>query len=199
MSTEVANKLKPIPVSEQRLLLPGRHSWQQFKVLEAVVNAEYPGVRLFYLDGYVELMTLSPEHEIIKSILGLLLGAFFEEMGIDFIPLGSATLQAEAKGGSVEPDLSYAFGDKIVPDLAIEVVITSGGLEKLPCYLRFGVPEVWFWQNEKFTLYCLQGDDYEEASQSRILPDLDLNLLTRCVLMPSKLEAVREFRRAIRG
>ncbi|WP_324238767.1 hypothetical protein [Okeania sp.] len=37
---------------------------------------------------------------------------------------------------------------KKVPDLAIEVVITSGGIKTLGIYQSLGVSEVCFWQNE---------------------------------------------------
>jgi hypothetical protein len=30
---------------EQRFVLPGQHPWAQFKVLEALLSAEYAGVR----------------------------------------------------------------------------------------------------------------------------------------------------------
>ncbi|MEG4506483.1 Uma2 family endonuclease [Microcoleus sp. F6_B4] len=36
---------------------------------------------------------------------------------------------------------------KAIPDLAIEVVFTSGGIDKLQLYKRLGIPEVWFWED----------------------------------------------------
>jgi len=53
--TQLVEQLNPI--QEQRFILPGRHGWQQFKALQTLL-AEVPGIRLFYLDGYVELWNL---------------------------------------------------------------------------------------------------------------------------------------------
>jgi hypothetical protein len=64
-------------IAEQRFILPGRRSWVQFKALEQVLTVDYAGVRLFYLDGMVELMSISAAHELIKSILDALLVMFF--------------------------------------------------------------------------------------------------------------------------
>ena len=48
--------------------------------------------------------------------------------------------------------------DKNVPDLVIEVVVTSGGINKLEVYRRLQVPEVWFWENEEFSVYHLRSE-----------------------------------------
>lgn len=55
---------------------------------------------------------------------------------VDQITLGEA---------SAEPDESYCFGtSKPIPDLVIEVVLTSGHTQKLKRYRALGIPEVWF-------------------------------------------------------
>ena len=71
-------------------------------------------------------------------------------MGIEFTPAGSATRRAEDKGTSFEPNESYYLGKpKDNPDLAIEVVLTSGNLDKLEKYRRFGILEMWFWEDNQ--------------------------------------------------
>jgi Uma2 family endonuclease len=194
MSPSVLNRSSSVPPAEQRFVLPGHHRWEQFKILEALIAAEYPGVRLSYLDGNVELMTLSPEHELLKCLLEALLVTYFVQMGMDVIPMGSTTLQTEIKGSSTEPDLSYRFqSDSAMPDLAIEIVLSSGGIEKLPKYQRLGVAEVWFWQNDTLQLYRLRGDTYDVIAQSEALPNLAIDLLVRCVQTGNLLSAVRMF------
>ncbi|NEO02578.1 MAG: Uma2 family endonuclease, partial [Moorea sp. SIO3I7] len=79
----------------------------------------------------------------------------------------------------------------------IEVVFTSGNQSKLNRYQALGVPEVWFWEDGVFALYHLRSDGYEKISQSEVLPDLDIDLLSRCLMMASKVEAIRHFRQAI--
>jgi len=52
------------------------------------------------------------------------------------------------------------------PDLAIEVVGSSGGIDKLEIYRKLGVREVWYWQRRRITPYVLVGDAYEERAVS---------------------------------
>lgn len=195
MTTQFIEKITLI--KEQLFVLPGWHSWQQFKAIEALMS-EIPGVRISYFDGYIELMTIGETHENIKSVLAILLALYFFEMGINFIPVGSATREDETKGVSFEPDESYYIGEKKEhPDLAIEVVI-SGSKNKLERYKRFNITKVLFWENNQLSLYQLREDNYESISRSTLLPGLDLDLLRRCVLMPSILEARTECLKEIR-
>jgi Uma2 family endonuclease len=183
---------------EQRLLMPGTYNWQEFEALEALL-AESVGLRITYLDGAIELMTLGEPHELIKKSLAIVLEGYLMMMGIEFIPVGSATRRSEAKGTSFEPDESYYLREKKAnPDLAIEVILTSGNLQKLEKYRRFEIPEVWLWENDRLKIYALENNAYQEIPRSQLLPDLDLDLLVRCVQMPSRLEAMQAFRDGLR-
>ncbi len=196
MIAELLEKTRGL--EDRHFILPGYYNWQQFKAIEALID-EVGGVRLSYLDGCVEFMTLGENHETIKSFLAILLALYFFEKRIEFIPVGSATREDEAKAVSFEPDESYYIGEKKEhPDLAIEVAITSGDSRKLERYRRFRIAEVWFCKNNKLSIYRVREDNYEQVSRSEFLPELDLALLVRCVLMPSKLEAMAEFINGIR-
>jgi Uma2 family endonuclease len=185
-------------LAEQRLILPGYYTWEQFEAIESLM-ADSPGLRITYLDGWIEFMTVGEEHEQIKSVLAIFIGLYFFEKGINFIPVGSATRRNQAKDVSFEPDESYYIGSrKEHPDLAVEVTITSGSTNKLAKYLRLCIPEVWFWENNRLSVYGLREDDYEQISRSELLPELDLELLVRCVLMPSIIEARTEFLNGVR-
>ncbi|MEO9123497.1 MAG: Uma2 family endonuclease, partial [Microcoleus sp.] len=134
-------------LQEQRFILPGYYSWEQFEALESLIK-DAPGLRITDLDGCVEFMKLGEDHEQIKSVLALFIGLYFFEKGINFIPVGSATRRNQAKDVSFEPDESYYIGSrKEHPDLAVEVTISSGSTNKLAKYLRLRIPEVWFWEN----------------------------------------------------
>lgn len=162
-----------------------------------------PGLRISYLDGLVELMTTSKPHERIKKFIAILLELYFFEAGIRFFPAGNATCEAEEKGASFAPDESYCFGeDKAYPDLAVEVVLTSGNVDKLEKYKRFRVREVWFWKQDRIAVYVLRMGEgegaspqagqhffYEQVAQSEALPHLDLALLERCVGLADIFEA----------
>jgi Uma2 family endonuclease len=190
------NKI-PQETEEQCFVFPKTYSWREFKTLSALMG-DSRTIHLNYLDGTIEIMTTSAAHEIIVHLLSMLLGIYFAEMDIDFIPTGSATLESEAKGASVEPDLSFCFGNKLGDrDLAIEVVFTSGNVTKLERYRRFNTKEVWFWEDGKFSIYRLREDGYETISQSECLPNLDLALLARCLLMAEPKSALKAFRQGL--
>jgi Uma2 family endonuclease len=96
--------------------------------------------------------------------------------------------------------LSYELGtNRERPDLAVEVVLTSGGINKLEAYKRLEIPEVWFWENGSLRLYSLGKDGYAEVDRSQVLPELDIVLLARCINIQNHLQAMREFRQAIQG
>ena len=167
-------------------------SWEQFEAIEAAF-AGIGGVKFFYLDRILQIMTVSPEHELIKKTLCMLLEAYMRANKIRFYAKGGPTLGNRELGGRKEPDDSYDIGtQKTVPDIAIEVVITSGGINTLELYKRVGVREVWFWQNSQLAIYYLIDENYEQIARSRFLPDLNLELLVRCANMPDQYDAVTE-------
>ncbi len=92
-------------------------------------------------------------------------------------------------------------GLKPIADLSIEVVFTSGGLEKLPRYQALGVPEVWFWEDGTLQLHHLRSTEYERIDRSELpgLEDLDIGLLKRCILVAETDagEAIRVFQQSI--
>jgi Uma2 family endonuclease len=172
-------------------------SWSQFKLLQQSFD-DSPGIRLAYYKGEVEILTVSPEHESISRMITGLLIEYFLEKDIEFNPLGSFTQEKEEEV-SAQADESFAIGSSTAttPDLSVEVIFTSGSDRKLTRYKVLGVPEVWFWEDGVFKLYHLRESEYERIDRSELLPDLDINLLSRCLMMVSKIEAIREFRRGI--
>jgi Uma2 family endonuclease len=185
--------------SKDQRLVQSEISWQQFKLIQQGFSNS-PGIRLFYYNSEVEILSVSQEHEIFSRMIASLLIDYFVEKDIEFNPLGSFT-QEKGEEVSAQADESFLIGKStgITPDLSIEVVFTSGGKRKLTRYQALGVPEVWFWEDGVFGLYHLRSHGYEKIDQSEVLPGLDINLLSRCLLMASRVEAVKEFRRGISG
>ena len=184
---------RPVLTETQSLTLPGRYSWEEFQAIQTALG-QTSSLRITYLDGVIELMTLGEYHESIKTIIGFLVELYLFNQGIEFYPVGSATRASREKSVSFEPDESYYLGEqKEHPDLAIEVNVTSGSPQKLEKYQRLGIQEVWMWQAEKFSIYVLEENTYQALPKSKLLPDLDFELLAKCVLMPSRLEAIQTF------
>ncbi|MCU0546300.1 MAG: Uma2 family endonuclease [Oscillatoriaceae cyanobacterium Prado104] len=188
---------KPVSENNQCLTLY-QVSWEKFQAIEAAL-ADFPSLRLAYLYGTLDIMSpLSEEHEDSKTVLRRLLEAYLEHKRIRFYPRGSKTLGSIQLGGRKEPDESFNLQTKKeIPDIVIEVVVTSGGVNTLEIYRRVKVPEVWFWKKGKLALYSLQGEEYKQVDRSELLPELDLTLFVRCANIADKYDAVVEFRKAL--
>lgn len=186
-------------LEREERFLSSEVSWQQYEslLLKLEDNSYY---RLTYLDGVLEILSPSRRHEGAKKRIATLLEVYFEETDTEYVPLGSTTLRRQERRGGTEPDESYCIDtEKDFPDLAVEVVFTSGGVDKLAVYKKLGVTEIWFWEKAHFSLYRLREDNYEPIESSELLPDLDLALLAEYVQHSSPLLAVKEFRRRIRA
>jgi Uma2 family endonuclease len=156
-------------------------SWSHYEsLLDA--RGEQPSPRFAYLDGELEVMTTSAHHERTKKLIARLLEVYAIEAGVLLDGVGNATFRSAAKEAGLEPDECYYIGpEKPSPDFAIEVVHTSGGINKLEIYRRLGVREVWFWISNRFWVYELVGDAYRELRNSKLLPDFDLDEVARIV------------------
>jgi Uma2 family endonuclease len=193
--------LRPDPLPgglapEERTVFCGI-SWDRYLAIDKELGDDRAGPRMFYLDGELEIVTASNEHERIKTMLGDLLPLFFDTINIEIFPRGQATMRDMMKQAGAEPDESWCFREeKQFPDLVLEVALTSGGVKKLEIYRRFGVPEVWFWRRGKLDLYALEDDGarHVPVQASRVLPTLDLALLHRCLAIQSWREARQAFR-----
>jgi Uma2 family endonuclease len=174
--------------------------WEQFKLIQR--GCEYTsGVRLFYFDGAIEILMPGQLHETFSRIIGWMLTYFLAAKQISFTPTGAVTQEREGEV-SAQADESYCIGTvKPIPDLSIEVIFTSGGINKLERYRVLGVPEVWFWEDGPLALYHLRENGYEPIERSELpgLADLDLNLFKRCIMMAetNAMEAVTVFARSI--
>jgi len=185
-------------IDADKIFVMGGISWQIYEqLLKSWQDNSY--WRVTFLEGCLEIMSPSRRHEFIKSNIGRLLEVYFEESRIRFYGFGSTTFRSEVTVRGIEPDECYClFSNKDIPDLAIEVVITSGGINALEVYQGLGVSEVWFWQNGSFDIYCLNEGKYEQVLRSKLLPELDIDLLTNYVEYDEPFDAVLEFRQQIR-
>ena len=172
-------------------------SWQEFKSIEQLIDR--PGIRLSFLDGVLEIRKMpGRQHETVKKRIAALLEIYLDVKEFDFTPTGSMTLESEAGSVKREADESYELDtNSAQPDLAIEVAVTSGGIDKLEAYKRLAISEVWIWQNGILSLFALRTSGYEPITQSTLLPDLDMNLFKRCLDMQKHAQALREFRKNI--
>ena len=182
---------------DQRVILNGI-DWWQFETFLAI-RGDRAGVRVTYLEGQLEIMSPSRSHEEPKKLIARLLEAYADENGLILQGYGSLTMRNAPKQCGLEPDECYAIGaPKESPDLAVEVIWTHGGIEKLDVYRGLGVREVWIWKKDELTAYELRADRYVEISQSAVIPGLAPSFIARFLQYEIQTEAVRELRKALR-
>ena len=188
------------PRQESPLLFEGL-TWREFKVVQQLIDR--PGYRLSFLDGVLEIRRMPGEpHEIVKKRIAALLELYLLVAGFDFTPTGSMTLESEASAVKREADESYKLApDQVRPNLVIEVVFTSGGIDKLEAYKRLLIPEVWFWEDGVLEVYHLRKEGnalhYEKVSNSEEVKGIDLDLLLRCINIVNHVDAIKTFQQAI--
>lgn len=182
---------------EQRVILPSV-SWQQYEGLLSTLG-DYPGLRLLYLQGNLEIFMPSPEHEMLKKVIARLLERYAEEVDIQLHGYGSTTLRLEAKARGLEPDECYCVQElKDLPDFAIEVNLTSGGVDNLAIYQGLGVSEVLIWQEDRLRLFDL-CEGIEVVTLSQFFPELDFEMLAQFVRPQDQPQAVKDFLQALHG
>jgi Uma2 family endonuclease len=179
-----------------------------FRAYEALLEmrGERSVPRITYSKGVLELMTPSRFHENDKTRFARLLEAWGEEAGVQLEGVGSWTLKSSREERGVEPDECYTVGrvvsdnedDDDRPDIAIEVIWTAGGLDKLEIYRKLGVREVWLYERGSLKFFALRGENYEECPRSPLLPSADPELFLSCMAEPSQGAAVRALRAALR-
>lgn len=189
----------------------GPRDSDQIVVLRNATWGDYQGLmemrgdrsapRMSFLDGSVEIMSPSQSREGIKSRIGRLIETWCDENDIEFSPFGAWTQESQEKRSGAEPDECYTFHgreDAPKPDLAIEVIWTSGGLDKRVIYERLGIPELWFWKKDRITVFVLSESGYNEVDASSVLPGIDVAQLARHLAEPVASRAIRAYRDELR-
>jgi Uma2 family endonuclease len=174
-------------------------SWSDFELI-LQIRGDHGGVRMTYLNGVLELTSPSVDHEGIKKTIARLLEAYADERGIPLNGFGSWTLRNASRARALEPDECYALGvgRPARPDLAIEIVWTSGGIDKLEVYRGLGLAEVWFWREGVIEVWRLVDERYERRERSALLPDLDLVELARHIDAENQTDSIRRYRETLR-
>jgi Uma2 family endonuclease len=197
MSTMAAPPAAP-RAGDQRVTFPAV-TWSDLELILRI-RGDSSGVRITYLCGVLELMSPSIDHEGIKTIIARLLETYALEKAIPLNGFGSWTLQNAVRARALEPDECYSVGvgRPARPDLAVEVIWTSGGIDKLEVYRGLGVGEVWLWRDGGIEAHVLSGEGYERRERSALFPGLDLAELVRHIDVENQTESVRRYRETLR-
>ncbi len=182
---------------DQTVVIHGM-SWRTYVLLNDAIDQAT--VKVGYHRGDLEIMTRGPRHEIVKKLLARLLELWALDSDVALYAYGETTFRGDLEDAGIEPDECYTVGHPLerVPDLALEVVMTHGALDKLPIYRALGVGEVWIFERGTLSVHVLGRGGYRAAKRSRLLPALDVRALGRHANMLDQHAAVKSFRDALR-
>ena len=126
MTSPIDAPLEPglyLPTADRRVVMYGR-TWADYEA-QLALQGERSRPKLAYLDGDIELMSPSRDHETINSRIGRVIDADLVHRRMHAIPNGEWTLKAQASEAGAQPDECYLFGEesdsKPRPDLVLEV------------------------------------------------------------------------------
>jgi Uma2 family endonuclease len=149
-------------------------TWNDYEKLNSL---EYKSYLISYLNNEITIMSPGRNHERIAEIIGILIEVYCENNYRDCFPFGSTRLEEKELEGK-EPDTAYAFDtDKNKPDLAVEVIFTSGSLNDLTRYKYLKIKEVWLWKNNNIIFYLLENDSYKVVKESFFLKGIQSRFL----------------------
>lgn len=152
-------------------------TWDNYQEL-LEKNSNY---RISYFAGIITIMSPSRNHERIAETISILINAYCRKYSINYFALGSSNIKIPPVSGK-QPDTSYCFeSEKEIPDLAVEVVFSSGGTADLKKYQAIKVQEVWFWENNQIQFYQLRDSGYVEIQTSNCLNQLSADFLTQFI------------------
>ncbi len=203
---------KTLPPRAEIIQLSGI-SWQTYETLLAELS--HRRLRLIYNRGNLKILAPSPEHELLKEVLGRFVETLAEELEVRIEPLGSTIFKRPELLGA-EPDkcfyiqnISAVKGKKRLdmnqdppPDLVVEIDITSRSDSTLQVYADLGVPEVWIYNGSRLKINRLEDGGYVECDRSLAFPSVAIleivSFLEQAETM-DYLELVKSFRNWVKG
>ena len=186
-------------------------SWKQYEEFLKDFE-EKAGWRLAYDEGNLEIMPPLAEHEKPSRSVDRFVWTYCDFFDLTVESLGSTTYRRKLKRKGIEPDACYYVQsvNKIigkienlkpetypVPDIAVEIDVTHGSLDKFKIYAALGVPELWLYDGKKVSFYQLQGKKYNQSETSLSFPKLSAAVLTKFLKLTEsdgQTAAIKSFR-----
>lgn len=216
MTTRTADYMDAIEhLPDGTMLVIPQSTWEEYeRLLEDL--AGWPGMRVTYDRGRLEVMSPSAEHEEYKEFIVQFVRAAADVLGVPLEARGSTTWKRQEAQQGTEPDTCFyiANAHRIIgkrnidlasdppPDVAVEIDITNESLSKFPIYAAMLVPEIWRYDGNVARFYEPAAGRYREIDVSRALPPLSAAMLTEALAQSKKdgqTTALTAFARRFRG
>lgn len=188
-TTDYLEAIEHLP--DGTMLVIPRASWEEYEQLLADL-VEWPGMRVTYDRGRLDIRSPSAEHEEYKEFITRLVHVACDVLGLPLEARGSTTWKRQPAQQGTEPDACFyiANAHRVIgtrnidlesspaPDIAVEIDISNESLSKFAIYAGLGVPEVWRYDGMTARFYGLADGRYHEIADSRFLRGLTAAVLT---------------------
>lgn len=197
-----------------RCILINDVSWEEYEFYLDIF-AERAGWRLAYDGGKLEFMPPTINHERYSTVFNDFVREVCMFFDIELESAGSTTFHSKILNKGVEPDECFYIqsASKIqgkvdlkkpypIPDIAVEIDITTESLDKFPIYAALEVPEIWVYDGKHLAFYELDNGNYHQIPHSRALPQLSAMDLERFLEISKKqgqTAALKSFRQSLQG
>ena len=185
--------------------------WDEYERLLDQLGDDYHR-RSSYDSGRLEVMAPSARHERYKNLLHGLVLILGDELDQEILSYGSTTLKLKSRRKGAEGDdcfyIQHAgqIGEKDEldltsdppPDLVIEIDLTRDSSGKLAIYAAMGVPELWRYDGNRFSIWQLADQEYVPTSFSPVFPFLTAEHLAEFAAN-SETQGRKQARRAFRA
>lgn len=183
------------------LRLPG--SWEDYQALSDILG-DRAIPRIKYRRGEILLMSPLPQHGRQANVIADVVKVLLDYLQRDYEAFTPIIMKLPHKSG-IEPDycfyyrpLSSSCRYRSTPDLVTEIDVTS--YTDINDYLPHQVPEVWLYKNNQLKIYILQGDRYNERTNSSY-PNINLcEAIAECLQIAytrNTSVAIRELRQKL--
>jgi Uma2 family endonuclease len=170
-----------------------------------------------FYKGRLEVAPTSMLHELLSNLLSIMVGVLAEELDVEIVGAGRATLRRPDLKEGVEPDVSFYIGNqsRLVgrdeinlsidppPDLAIEIEVTRRLGTRRSIYQDMGVPEIWVYnESDGLNVLWRQSDGaYAPIPLSASFPPLtpaDMTTALRAGQTQGQTTFTKAFRQRVR-
>jgi Uma2 family endonuclease len=190
-------------------------TWAEYEAMVRIVG-ERP-MRVSYDQGTMEVYKPSLGHEGDAYLLGRMVDTLTEELGISVEGGGTTRHMRQDLEKGAEPDQCYWLHENAlrirgkreldltidpVPDLVIEVDVTSASVDRLKIFAALGVPEIWRYDGR--TLEILRPHEvggYQPCETSSSFPGLSADVIGEFVGQSRNIDKtilIRSFRSLVK-
>lgn len=187
-------------------------SWREYECFLREFQ-DKAGWRLAYDTGALEFKPPLAEHEKPSRSVDRFVWSYCDFFDLTVESLDSTTYRRKLRKKGVEPDAYFYVqtAAKIigktkqlkpesypVPDVAVEIDVTHGSLDKFKIYAALKVPELWLKNGKNIVFYQLVAGKYNQSETSLALPRLTSTVLSEFIKLSQtdgQTAALKAFRR----